>query len=310
MIQADEILSFIPHPFSFSQWIRTEETVNKVVTMVEQNPRTSIRRIASCEGMPSIGTVHTILKEAKFYPYVLQVHHRLREQDKQKRVVHAQSQLALMENNPEFLGNLLFSDESHFPLDGTCNKHNSRKWSRFNPGWCKDEPLHSARVTVWAAIGCHGVIGPVFIEENVNGANYLQMLQQTLMPTIQQWPSFDSLVFMQDGAPPHWSVAVRNFLTKNFNGRWMGRGSPNLPWPPYSPDLTPCDFFLWGWVKSRVYETPCANMGELRDRIQQTFVTMPHGMINRAIQSYKDRLFRCIAAGGASVEEVRLQQEE
>jgi hypothetical protein len=27
-------------------------------------------------------------------------------------------------------------------------------------------------------------------------------------------------------------------------------------WPPRSPDATPCDFFLWGYVKVQVYVTP------------------------------------------------------
>ena len=111
---------------------------------------------------------------------------------------------------------------------------------------------------------------------------------------------------MQDGAPPHWSVAVRNFLSVNFNNRWMGRGSPNLPWPPYSPDLTPCDFFLWGWVKNRVYANPIADVGELRGRIHQAFDDLPQEMVRRAMQAYKGRLVRCIAVKGASVEKVKL----
>jgi hypothetical protein len=27
-------------------------------------------------------------------------------------------------------------------------------------------------------------------------------------------------------------------------------------WPPRHPDLTPCDFFLWGFVKEAVYVRP------------------------------------------------------
>ena len=32
------------------------------------------------------------------------------------------------------------------------------------------------------------------------------------------------------------------------------RGFNNLP--PRSPDATPCDFFLWGYVKDQVYVPP------------------------------------------------------
>jgi len=39
-------------------------------------------------------------------------------------------------------------------------------------------------------------------------------------------------------------------------------------WPPRSPDLTPCDFFLWGYLKERVYVPPLpADLDELTNRI-------------------------------------------
>jgi hypothetical protein len=38
----------------------------------------------------------------------------------------------------------------------------------------------------------------------------------------------------------------------NFPGRWIGRGGP-IAWPPHSPDVNTLDFFLWGYVKVKVY---------------------------------------------------------
>jgi hypothetical protein len=36
-------------------------------------------------------------------------------------------------------------------------------------------------------------------------------------------------------------------------------------WPPRSPDATPCDFFLWGFVKDQVYVPPLpTNISELK----------------------------------------------
>ena len=59
---------------------------------------------------------------------------------------------------------------------------------------------------------------------------------------------------------------VRRFLDQTFPDRWMGRDGPML-WPPRSPDLTPLDFFLWGYVKDIVYRTPVPNIDELIMRI-------------------------------------------
>lgn len=82
----------------------------------------------------------------------------------------------------------------------------------------------------------------------------------------------------------------------------MGRGSENLPWPPNSPDLTPCDFFLWGYVKSLVYRTQPADLAELRIRIENVFESLPQELLNRSVNSYQCRLQRCIDVRGASVE--------
>ena len=53
---------------------------------------------------------------------------------------------------------------------------------------------------------------------------------------------------MQDGAPPHFGIVVREWLNAQIPGRCMGRHG-SQEWPARSPELTPCDFFLWGWLK-------------------------------------------------------------
>ena len=54
-----------------------------------------------------------------------------------------------------------------------------------------------------------------------------------------------------------------------------------LPWPPRSPDLTPCDFFLWGFVKDSVYVPPLpTSLKELRDRITHTLQTITADMLH------------------------------
>ncbi|KAJ4430775.1 hypothetical protein ANN_19366 [Periplaneta americana] len=69
-----------------------------------------------------------------------------------------------------------------------------------------------------------------------------------------------------DGAPPHFSLAVREHLDRRFEQRWIGRGGP-IARPPRSPDLTPLDFFLWGRMKSLVYETPIETAEDLVARV-------------------------------------------
>jgi hypothetical protein len=102
------------------------------------------------------------------------------------------------------------------------------------------------------------VFGPFFFaEKSVTGQVYLKMLQNWLMPQLAEEEEF---IFQQDGAPPHWHMGVREYLNGNLPGRWIGRASAadNIfcTWPPRSPDMTVCDFFLWGFVKDNVYSPP------------------------------------------------------
>lgn len=182
------------------------------------------------------------------------------------------------------------------------NRHNYRYWAPNNPHWNEEIPLHSQKITVWAAIGRQGLFGPFFFSDSVNSERYLNMLSSQLWPLIQQRHLENDLIFMQDGAPPHWGLSVRKWLDEHFAGRWMGRGSPNMPWPPRSPDLTPCDYFLWGYVKSVVYKQNPLDIEELKTKITEAMLSIPQEMINRSIENFEERMSKLLENGGSHIE--------
>ncbi|GFT00627.1 uncharacterized protein TNCV_141721 [Trichonephila clavipes] len=57
------------------------------------------------------------------------------------------------------------------------------------------------------------------------------------------------LWFQQDGATCHTARAIIDLLKDTFGDRLISRFGP-VNWPPRSCDLTPLDYFLWGYVKS------------------------------------------------------------
>jgi hypothetical protein len=63
---------------------------------------------------------------------------------------------------------------------------------------------------------------------------------------------------MHDGAPAHFSRAVRDVLSNTYHGRWIGRGGPTA-WPPRLSDLNSPDFYLWGHLKTLMYVAPVDN---------------------------------------------------
>ncbi|GFX52141.1 uncharacterized protein TNCV_548001 [Trichonephila clavipes] len=60
------------------------------------------------------------------------------------------------------------------------------------------------------------------------------------------------LWFQQDGATCHTARGTIDLLKDTLGDRLISRFGP-VNWPPKSCDLTPLDYFLWGYVKSLVY---------------------------------------------------------
>ena len=55
-----------------------------------------------------------------------------------------------------------------------------------------------------------------------------------------------------------------------------------IPWPPNSPDLTPPDFFVWGYVKSTVYTRRPQNLADQRREIAAAFQQITPEMLHAA----------------------------
>lgn len=58
-------------------------------------------------------------------------------------------------------------------------------------------------------------------------------------------------------------------------------------WPPRSPDLTPLDFFWWGYIKCQVFKQPPANVAELRQRTSDEFGEVR--MVRRVMRGMRTR---------------------
>ena len=97
-------------------------------------------------------------------------------------------------------------------------------------------------------------------------------------------------MFQQDGAPVHYALPVRKWLDDKLPNRWIGRRGP-FEWPARSPDLAPCDFALWGYLKDVAYKTKCATVAELRERIQRACdeinVTFVEIRVSRLLSAFR-----------------------
>jgi hypothetical protein len=107
--------------------------------------------------------------------------------------------LNLMENRPDFVNNLLMSDEAHFHLTVAMNRQNFRYWPMENPREFHLRPLHSSNVAVWCAVSSFGMIGPYFFQDDngqavtINAECYTNMLEHFLATRINCLPQHEAL---------------------------------------------------------------------------------------------------------------------
>jgi hypothetical protein len=114
--------------------------------------------------------------------------------------------------------------------------------------------------------------------------------------------------FQQDGAAAHTAPNSMNVLGEIFTGRLVSLRS-DVGWPARSPDLSICDFFLWGYLKEKVLKHRPHTLPELKEGIIVEGDTIPREMCERAVQIFRDRLQQCVAANGRQLEDIIFKSE-
>lgn len=280
-----------------------------VIQRIENDPAVSTRRLAIEFGV-SQSSIWRIISKAGFYPYHLQRVQALYPGDRERRLTFCRWFLDQPRHGDEnFAWSVLFTDEAEFTRDGINNFHNQHLWDLENPhGVVESKNQVRFSLNVWGGIVGDCLIGPVFLEPRLNGQNYHRLLSHTLPPLFEDIPIGirQRMWFLHDGAPAHFSLLARNWLSQpqNYGNHWIGRGGP-VEWPARSPDLNPLDYFLWGYCKSIVYATPIRNVMDLRVRILGAFeiIRNNHGIFRRVNESMYRRLEACMMANGAHFEQ-------
>ena len=114
---------------------------------------------------------------------------------------------------------------------------------------------------------------------------------------------FRRLWWAQDGAPAHTALQVRELLNEMFQNCVIAIHH-QTEWPARSPDLSACDFFLWGYLKNKVFTSPPATIAILRQRIEEEFERLRANpeVVRRAVRSTEKGIALCIDRGLRHVE--------
>ena len=242
------------------RWGPSSETVERVQETFVRSSHKSIHCVSRELQMPQSSVWHILRKHHCVRGYWLQLLQVLNPQDHNLRFHFCMDFQQRLEEDG-LVEKLVFSDDATFHVCVKVNHHNILIWGTENPRAMMEHISDSPKVNVFCAVSSCKVYGPFFFAEpTVTSINYLDMLQLWLMPQLQE--DSEDFIFQQGGALPHFHFDVCAHLNAKLPGHRIQRASHNdsplFTWPPQSPDLTPCDFFLWGLHQGSCVHAPYA----------------------------------------------------
>ena len=140
-----------------------------------------------------------------------------------------------------------------------------------------------------------GIVHKEFVppRQTVNGNFYFEVLRRLRETVMWKWPAMrknrDCLLH-HDNAPAHTLLIVSEFLTKN--------SMTTVPHPAYSPDLAPCDCYVFPkiklWLKGRHF----VSIEEIQPESQKALNMLTQANFNDCFQKWQNRWDRCMQAQG------------
>ena len=272
---------------------KTQENVEKVARIVQGDCRLSIRAISELkESVRQILDDDLDMKKvcAKVVPKIF-----TREQ-KEHRVNCCADTLENIENDPDFFLKVITCDKTWIFQYDPETKRQSMHWK--SPQSPRKKKAHMSKFKFKAMmIVFFDIRGVIYIDwvpedQTVNQVYYKNVLT-TLHECVQRrrpdmWKNA-SWILHHDNAP-----SVKRYLAKN--------NIPVTEHPPYSPDLAPCDFFLFPKIKSVLKGTKFESVDAVKGKETQLLNSLKQDDLQHCYQHWQIRMERCRDRGGDYIE--------
>ena len=134
--------------------------------------------------------------------------------------------------------------------------------------------------------------------QTINKEFYMEVLQSLRLSVRQKQPEKwrdGNWILHHNNAPAHTSHLVQQFLAKH--------GTAQLRQPPYSPDLTPCDFFLFPRLKKVMKGHRFEAMEDPKRNSTKTLLNISKEEFAKCFQQWQKHWAKCVAAEGNYVED-------
>ncbi|UYV67153.1 hypothetical protein LAZ67_4004123, partial [Cordylochernes scorpioides] len=184
---------------------------------------------------------------------------------------------------------VVFSDESRFCLSSDSRRVRvwRRRGERSNPAAIVERPTVRQRgIMVWGAIAYDSRSPLLRIQGTMTAQRYVDdVLRPVTLPYLQGVPN---ALYQQDNARPHTARISQQAL----------QDVQMLPWPPYSPDLSPIEH-VWDIIGRRLHALPQPRSeDELWQMVEREWRAIPQDAIRTLIDALPRRVAACIAVRG------------
>ncbi len=269
-----------------------------VLDKLDEGKRITVCELAEYPEM-SKTTMHTMLRKdlklrklaPKFVPKVLT------QDQKDVRMDLCRKNIEKLEADPGILSRLIATDESWVFTYDPRTKCADMQWTH------PDEPRprkalcsrSQCKILLILYFDSHGPILCYFCEETVDSdiyINSLKQMQEALWKKHPQMWSEKQFLLLQDNASPHTSIDTAAYLfTVNM--------AENLwPHPQCSPDLSPCDYWAFPLLKSKLRGHRFQSLEDVKTTVQRTMRDIPLTEYQNCFDKLLVRYRKCLVAGG------------
>jgi histone-lysine N-methyltransferase SETMAR len=145
-----------------------------------------------------------------------------------------------------------------------------------------------------------GIIHKEFVPPGhmVNKEYYVKVLSHLVQRIHRVRPQFQergSWFHLHDSATPHTAVSVQQFLAK--------QGIPELTDPPYSPDLSPPDFFLFPQIKSTPKGRRLEDTKDIKRNVTKKLLALDTNEFKKCFQRFCEQAGKGVTSQGVYFEE-------
>ncbi|XP_011263146.2 uncharacterized protein LOC105255530 [Camponotus floridanus] len=284
-----------------------EQHVKKIEELVLANRRMTVRDLADAVGI-SKGSANTILKDILGLKRVKSrlVPKNLNFFEKERRINICKEMLS---DYQSVMKRIITGDETWiYAYDPKTTDQSSEYRAK---GEAKPKRSRQSRskikIMLTAFIDYRGVVHSEFLPpgQTVNKEYYLSVMRRLREAIRKKRPELwanNSWFLHHDNAPSHTALVLRDFFAKN--------SIHIVPQPPYSPDLAPCDFWLFPKLKRPLRGNRFETIEEIQRESLRALKAIPEGDFNSCFEDWKIRWHKCIVSGGDYFEGDEIDLEE